>query len=35
MSEEKGWKSGFYILSVLMFKWCEDDVNSCLEKVKR
>lgn len=35
MSEEKGWKSGFYILSVLMFKWCEGDVNSCLEKVVR
>lgn len=33
MSEEKGWISGYYVLSVLMFKWCEDDVNSCLEKV--
>lgn len=35
MSEEKGRKSGFYIPSVSKSKWCEDDVNSCSEKVVR
>lgn len=35
MSEEKGRKSGFYIPSVSMSKWCENDVNSCSEKVVR
>lgn len=31
MSEEKGRKSGFYIPSVSMSKWCEDDVRKGCE----